>query len=250
MTPWMIDGGAQPDAGLRLFCFPFAGGGASAYHRWLRIAPPGIQVCAVEYAGRGMRIREEPYLRLVPLVRDLADRMTPYLDRPFAFFGHSMGGLVAYELTRLLLERGADLPRHLFISATAAPGQPPTRRSLLTASDAEVLEELRDLGGTPRQLLDDRELMAMAVRTLRADYSVLGTYEFRRSAPLDVPITVFGGSADEVTPPARLRGWREHTAAGCRVRLFPGGHFFLHAVAEDLLATVADELAPVASVPA
>jgi medium-chain acyl-[acyl-carrier-protein] hydrolase len=246
--PWLIAPRPQAHKRFRLFCFPFAGGSASVYRRWPVLAAPHIDVCGVEYPGRGARLMEEPFVSISPLVRHLADLMQPVLDRPFAFFGHSMGGLVAFELVRTLRERGARPPDHLFVSGTAAPGRPPTRRSLYGATDAEVLDELRELGGTPPELLADKEMMAMAVRALRADYTVLGTYEYRATAPLDVPLTVFGGHADTVAPPAELRDWRAHGVAGCHFRFFPGGHFFLHDAAGDILRTVAERIAPAAQV--
>jgi medium-chain acyl-[acyl-carrier-protein] hydrolase len=248
--PWLIRQDPNPYADCRLFCFPFAGGSAGTYHRWPRLAPSHLDVCAVEYPGRGIRCGEEPFLRLGPLVRHLADLLEPLLTEPFAFFGHSMGGLVAFELAKTLRERGTRQPCHLFISSTAAPGLPLNRRPLTNASDAEVLEELCDLGGTPRELLDDRELMAMAVRVLRADYTVLGTYEYRPAAPLGIPMTVFGGRSDEIAPLADLRGWRAHTAVDCRFAFFPGDHFYLHDAAGDILTTVAGQVSAAPSVPA
>ena len=240
----MISPKPSPYAEPRLFCFPYAGGSASVYGKWPGLASRRMHVRGVELPGRGVRLGEEPFVSLPPLIRCLADQLEPLLDRPFAFFGHSMGGLVAFELARTLRERGCPSPRHLFISAAAAPGTPQSRRSLHDSSDEEVLEELRDLGGTPQELLDDKELMAMAVPTLRADYSVLGNYEYRESAPLDVPITVFGGRSDEIAPPADLRGWQSHTDAGYRIKLFPGDHFFLHSAAVEILKTVADAVCP------
>ena len=161
MNPWLIRQDPNPYAECRLFCFPFAGGSAGTYHRWPRLAPSRIDVCAVEYPGRGIRCGEEPFLRLGPLVRNLADLLEPLLTEPFAFFGHSMGGLVAFELARTLRERGTRQPRHLFISATAAPGLPPNRPT------ADHRERRGSVGGVARsrvehrgKLLDDRELMA------------------------------------------------------------------------------------------
>lgn len=241
-NPWLISQKPDPLAELRLFCFPFAGGGAAAYHTWLRDAPPRLHVCAVEYPGRGCRIAEDPYRSVPALVRHLADLLEPMLDERFAFFGHSMGGLVAFELTRILREHGAPMPRHLFISATAAPGRPRTRRTLHHATDEDVLDELRELGGTPRELLADRELMALAVRTLRADYTALGTYEYRDGEPIDVPTTILGGRSDTVVPTADLRGWREHIASEFRFQLFPGDHFYLYSAAADILRIVLDTL--------
>lgn len=241
-TYWMINQKPDPRAELRLFCFPFAGGSASAYHGWIRLAEPRLHLCGVEYPGRGARVEEEPYRSVPALVRHLADLLEPMLDRPYALFGHSMGGLVAYELTRLLRERGAPAPEHLYISATSAPGRPLGRALPHQATDAEVLDELRALGGTPPELLADRELMAMAVRTLRADYTALGTYEHRPADPLDVPLTVFGGRTDAIVPPADLRGWPAQTTAGCRLRFFPGDHFFLHAAAPEIVRIVLETL--------
>ncbi|MGW1374184.1 thioesterase II family protein [Streptomyces sp. NPDC002446] len=238
--PWLISQQPSPYAEFRLFCFPYAGGSASAYHQWPGLAPSAVQVCAVELPGRGIRLEEAACHSFGPLIRDLADRIEPLLKGPFAFFGHSMGGLVAYELTRALRERGAPQPRHLFVSASATPGSPPRRRSLHGASDAEVVEELVDLGGTPQWVLSDQELMALAVPTLRADYAALGSYDHRPGAPLEVPITVFGGRADTVVPPADLHGWQRLSTAGSRLRLYPGDHFFLNDAAEHILATVAE----------
>ena len=237
-APWLISQRPDPGARHRLFCFPFAGGSASVYHAWPRLAPRHLHVCGVEYPGRGARLREEPHLALPPLVQGLADLLEPMLTRPYAFFGHSMGGLVAFELVRTLRERGARLPDHLFISATLAPGRRSGRRSLAGATDQEVLEELRDLGGTPPELLADAELMALTARTLRADYTALGTYEYRDGDPLQVPFTVFGGWADPIASPSDLRGWRTHSAVGCRFRFFPGDHFYLTGAAPDILRLV------------
>lgn len=237
---WLVGRPAGPSARLRLFCFPFAGGSATAYHRWPRLASPRLHVCGVEYPGRGTRMDEEPFMSLTGLVRHLADQIGPMLDRPFAFFGHSMGGLVAFELARTLRDRGWPAPVHLFISAAAEPGRPPHRTALYRASDEEVVDELVKLGGTPPELLADRELMSMTARVLRADYTALGTYEFRRAAPLAVPMTVLGGRADPITAPAELRGWQAQTVAGCRFRMFPGDHFYLHGAAADILRTVED----------
>lgn len=239
---WSISQKPSPETELRLFCFPYAGGSAGVYSRWHRLASPRLHVRGVEFPGRGIRLQEEACFSLPALITNLADLVEPLLDEPFAFFGHSMGGLVAFELARALRERGAPEPEHLFISAAAAPGTVSSRRSLLASSDAEVLEELKDLGGTPQELLDEPELMAMVVHTLRADYTALGTYEYREGAPLDIPMTVFGGLSDEIAPIADLRGWQAHTAAGCRFQFFPGDHFFLNSAAGELLTTVLESV--------
>ena len=199
-------------------------------------------MCAVELPGRGTRIHEPPYRRLTPLVRALASSLEPYLDRPFAIFGHSMGGLLGFELARTLRDRGQPQPAHLFVSGMSVPGAARTRPAIHGAPDEDVKRELRVLGGTPRELLDDDELMSLMLPTLRADFSVLETYEHRPGPPLAVPITVFGGLSDPAVPSAGLPGWRAQPVLGARVHLFPGGHFFLHAAAGAVVRSVASAL--------
>ncbi len=242
-NPWFGRGEPEQGAAVRLFCLPYAGGSAAAYRDWHALAPGGVQVCPLELPGRGGRIDEPPVIRLRSLADALAGALAPHLDRPFAVFGHSMGGLLAFELTRTLRRRELPLPAHLFVSATAAPGTPRTRPPIHRASDADVVDELRLLGGTPREMLDDEELMALMLPTLRADFSVLETYEYRPEPPLPVPLTVFGGTDDPLVPVRVLDGWRDQSAAGARLRVLPGGHFYVHPAAAELMAVIAETLA-------
>ncbi|MFE0043492.1 thioesterase II family protein [Streptomyces albireticuli] len=235
---WTAGHEARPEAAYRLFCLPYAGGGAAVYHAWRDAAPGHIEVCAPELPGRGRRLGESPYSRLRPLVGALADAVADGLDRPFALFGHSMGGLLAFELTRTLRERGLPLPAHLFVSAMAAPGTSRRRPDMHNATDAEFHRELRFLNGTPRELLENDELMALMLPTLRADFSVLETYEHRPEPPLPVPVGVFAGTADPSVPLATLQGWRDQTTAGSRLTLFPGDHFFLHSAMTDVMTAI------------
>ncbi|MFF4159226.1 thioesterase II family protein [Streptomyces sp. NPDC001678] len=239
---WLTGQELRPEAEYRLFCLPYAGGSAAVYHKWRGAAPGRFQVCALELPGRGRRLTETPISRLRPMVKALADAIEGALDRPFALFGHSMGALLAFELTRTLRERGLPLPAHLFVSGAAAPGTPRRRPVVHSATDAELRQELRFLNGTPRELLENEELMALMLPTLRADFSVLETYEYRAQPPLPVPLTVFGGTADPSVPPTALHGWREHTTGSPRLQLFPGDHFFLHSAAPDVLAAIRDTL--------
>jgi surfactin synthase thioesterase subunit len=245
---WWLGGSsghpAESRADFRLLCLPYAGGGAAAFREWHRAAPPGVEVYALELPGRGSRLSETPFRRLGPLVRAVADSVEWALDRPYALFGHSMGGLLAFELTRALRRRGAPPPQHLFVSAAAPPGTRPTQPPLHCAPDHEVKERLRTLGGTPPVLLDNDELMDLVLPTLRADFSVLETYEYADEPPLPVPITAFGGLADRVVPPSALVGWRRESSEGARVRLFPGDHFFVNSAVAEVTGAVARVLGP------
>jgi surfactin synthase thioesterase subunit len=239
---WLPGQELKPLARYRLFCLPYAGGAAAIYRTWRYAAPGHIQVCALELPGRGSRSREMPFSRLAPLVKELAASLEDGLDQPFALFGHSMGGLIAFELARTLREQGAPAPVHLFVSATASPGTVPHHPPVHTAPEADIKQRLRDLNGTPEELLADEELMAMMMPVLRADFAVLETYEYSEEPPLEVPITVFGGLSDRVVSPAALAGWRGQSALASRLRLFPGGHFFIHSAAADILGAIAHAL--------
>lgn len=185
---------------------------------------------------------ETPVLDIPALVMDLADRIEPLLSSPFAFFGHSMGGVVAYEVTLELRKRGGVQPRHLFVSAASAPGGPTNHRALIDVTDDEVVEELRRLGGTPPELLDHPEVVRQAVRVLRADSIALGMYHHQDEAPLDSPLTVFGGLGDELVGLGHLRGWSRLTTGAFGLRLFPGDHFYLYPAAREVLAAVVRSL--------
>jgi medium-chain acyl-[acyl-carrier-protein] hydrolase len=240
---WLVGRELNPDAELRLFCLPYAGGGAAVYREWADLIPGDIQLCPLELPGRGSRMGEEPFVRLTPLVNALVDAFQTAFDRPFAFFGHSMGGLIAFELARALHERGDPVPVHLFISGKAAPGVPSPLTDVHSAADGDVMRRLRKLGGTPQVLLENAELMELMLPTLKADFSVIETYEHRVRTPLPIPMTVFGGVDDEVVPPPALEGWREHSSEGCRLRLFPGDHFFPHSATADITAAITQVLA-------
>jgi surfactin synthase thioesterase subunit len=241
---WLAGPVPSPYAELRLFCLPYAGSGAVVYRDWPSVVPERVQVCPIELPGRGSRNGEAAFTRLAPLANALAKALEGALDRPFALFGHSMGGLVAYELARTLRRAGGPQPVHLFVSATAAPGTAPAQPLVHCAAERDVKHRLRELNGTPREVLENEELMELMLPTIRADFAVLETYQYREEPPLPVPITVFGGTQDRAVPLANLNGWRGHSAVGCRLRLFPGDHFFLHSAAAEVIHAVSQILRP------
>ncbi|MCF6526382.1 thioesterase [Streptomyces sp. JJ36] len=226
------------DDAFRLFCFPYAGGNAAVYRGLRATAGPGLAVYAVEPPGRGRRMAERPYDAMGPLVAHLADALAPALDRPYAFFGHSLGGLVAFELARVLRARGARQPEHLFVSASAAPGSRRVRPVIHSATPDAVKQELRTLGGTPPEVLENDEVMEVVMPMLRADYAVLETYRHDPGPPLGMPLTVFGGTTDPVAPADLLEGWRAQSVHGARIRMMSGGHFYLHDAAAPVMAAV------------
>ncbi|MBD2411998.1 putative thioesterase [Nostoc calcicola FACHB-389] len=232
----------NPQANLRLFCFPYAGGSSAIFRTWSNSLPRNVEVCAVEYPGRGKQINLPPYTRLEALVKAIAPSLIPYLDKPFAFFGHSMGGLISFELTRLLRLEYNLKPFHLFISACRAPQIPRTKPPIHTLPDPELLEELRTLNGTPKAVLENPELMEIFLPILRADFAVLETYIYTPQQPLECPITIFGGWQDKEVSHESLQAWQELGMSTFSLQMLDGDHFFIHSHQNSLLKLISQEL--------
>jgi medium-chain acyl-[acyl-carrier-protein] hydrolase len=240
---WIIPFAPRPHAALRLFCFSYAGGSAHAFSPWVESIPKEIEVLGVQLPGRGARMFEPAYTSLPSLIPDLSAALLPLLTRPFALFGHSMGGLICFELTRYLRTHGMPKPQHLFVSGTGGPrNREPIIRS--TLSDDELIEELKSFNGTPSEVFQDSELMRIMLPTVRADFKLCETYVYQPGAPLETPLTVFGGLEDTDVKRERLDQWEEETKGKFSLRMFPGDHFYLHTARQLLLDALVKDLAP------
>lgn len=217
---------AAPSGALRIFCFPYAGGTAAAYCGWQDEFPEWIEICAIEPPGRRHRIREEPFRRLPDLAEAVLAVLADELNLPFAFFGHSLGALVAFEVARRLSRDNGPSPAVMFLSSAAAPQLRRDQRPVWNLPAAELLADLRAYGGTPAGLLEDPALLEVFLPILRADLEVFDTYSCDDMTRLDVPVCLYGGEQDEIVTAARLYAWRE-LADVVSVRLFQGGHFYL-----------------------
>lgn len=231
---WFVNSSPRPQADVRLFCFPFAGGGATIYRRWPQLLPDWIDVQAIQLPGREHRIRAPLYQSMGPLLAGLEAAITPLLDRPYAFFGHSMGGLVSYELARRLEHSLGKGPAHLFVSARRAPHLPLRRRTIHDMSTPALIQEIRRMGGTPPAVLREPELLKLILPIVRADFTVLETHEHVPSQPLSCPISAFGGAGDSGVSREEILGWGEYTSADFDSRFVPGGHFFIQTSPEVL----------------
>ncbi len=236
---------------VQLFCFAHAGGAASLYRRWQPLLPRGVEVVALELPGHGMR-RALPPLAHWPALLDtmygeLRARRDP--ERAFALFGHSMGSLIAYEMSHLMRERGAGTPVWYGASASVAPAHRKHETHWLTCTSAQLVDKLRTLGGTPEALLQDRDFIDMVMPAFRADFHLCGIYPEvfpadAGRAPLDCPIGVFTGRDDAATAEAgKVEAWGGATRGDCAFHTFAGGHFYLETQLEALLARVAEALA-------
>jgi medium-chain acyl-[acyl-carrier-protein] hydrolase len=226
----------------RLFCFPYAGAVAAIYRDWGNILPSSIGVYPVQLPGHGNRLNEPLFKRVDPLVESTAEALMPYLEGSFAFFGHSMGAIISFELAHLLRREHKPGPAHLFLSGRPSPHRIKKEPPTYDLPEPEFIEELRRLQGTPKEVLEHPELMSVLNPILRADLEICQTYEYEPRPPLDCPITVFGGLQDVDISREQLEGWRDYTTSSFAVRMFPGNHFFLHASAPVLLRMIVQDL--------
>jgi len=241
---WLVRFRPNPSAALRLFCFPYAGVGASAFFPWARELPGGIELVGVQLPGRESRIREKPIGSLSSLTTELVNFLHPHLDRPYAFFGHSMGALMCFELARELRRRDRPLPCHLLVSGQPAPQLPRRHDPLAHLPDADFVEQLHRRYGYALPEDDEQldELLDVMLPTLRSDVMVTDDYVHGAEAPFDCPITAFGGLDDPTVTRHELDAWRHQTRGLFRTRMLPGGHFYLESEWKFLVRFIVDSL--------
>jgi medium-chain acyl-[acyl-carrier-protein] hydrolase len=235
----------RPRAGhrFRLICFAYAGGNAATFLPWQDQLDPAIEVCAVQLPGRGARLLEPAPTAFEPLVRSLAEEIARLPPMPFALFGHSLGGLLAFEVARQCALRQLPQPRHLIVSGCNAPQCRGASRQLHRLPDDQLIEELRAYNGTPAEVLANGDLMALMLPTIRADFALVDSYRYRPGLRLNLPVTVFAGTGDTHCQPEQVSAWERETAAPCRVDWFDGDHFFIHDQQAAVLAHIGQALA-------
>lgn len=233
---------SPPSPGERLFCFPYAGGSPYLFREWAPHLGTGFELLALQAPGKGARILETPCTTVAGLVEGLLPAIEPLLDgRPFSFFGHSNGAMIAFELACRLQRRGLPRPRRLFLSGNPAPWTREHVRNYLQMPEDELVQVLRDLQGTPEQVLSDRELLKVVLPGLRADFALSESYRFDHPEPLDVATVLVHGDDDSFAV-ERTLAWQRHLARPAALHRLPGGHFFLHSHLRELTALVARTL--------
>jgi medium-chain acyl-[acyl-carrier-protein] hydrolase len=226
-NPWWYCPRPDDTAPLRLWCFPFVGGGAAVWHPWAGGLTGVAEVRAVRLPGRETRLHEPLFRRSEDLVAALAAQIAPHTGRPYAFCGHSLGAIIGFEVTRRLRALGTPLPRMLVVSGSRAPHRPRPESPLHPLDDPEFVAQLdARYGGIPPELLAQPDVLALLLPATRADLEVYETYTYRAAPPLDVPVLALGGEADQAVSRDDVLGWREHTRARFEADFFPGGHFF------------------------
>jgi medium-chain acyl-[acyl-carrier-protein] hydrolase len=225
---------------IRLFCFPYAGGGAGAYRDWPDALPAHIEPVAVVLPGREARFTEAPFRSMDAVVTHLAETLPRWLGKRFAFFGYSMGARVALALAQAMLQRGMPGPELLFVGGSPGPGlaiDVPGWRD----SDDDLAAHLCGLGGVPPEVAAQPELMSLMLPTVRADLTVVASWPYRHH-PVHTPIRAFAGTDDTYASPVRMKAWEAETRSWFRLTALPGGHFFLHAQTQQVADQVTADL--------
>jgi medium-chain acyl-[acyl-carrier-protein] hydrolase len=229
-------------AALRLFCFPYAGGGSAIFRDWAHALAPAIEVWAVQLPGRERRIAEPPIASIDGLVDALHEGLGMGLAGRYAFFGHSMGALLCFELARRLRQLGRDGPARLIVSGYRAPHLPDERPPIGELPLPAFVDELRRMNGTPAGVLEHDELLALVLPALRADFCAVEGYRYRPQPPIACPVFACGGRNDSDISGDDLSAWREHTAGAFGLQVFDGDHFYLHSQRDALCATLLEQL--------
>lgn len=235
----------QEWAGTRLLCFHHAGGAASAFNDWQRELGPHVTVLPVQLPGRERRAAEPRFTGIDALVADLDRSLDPLLNEgSYAFYGHSMGAIVAYNLALHRAERGRSLPFRLMVGAYPPPHVLAPITAALDLTDEQLARWLVDLGGMSEMLLAYPEWVQSALDLLRDDLRVCQSHRPPGDRPLPCPIDVFAGEDDPLLPFGEVAGWARHTTAVCRIHAMPGGHFFTQESSAVFLRTLTSLVSP------
>jgi medium-chain acyl-[acyl-carrier-protein] hydrolase len=242
-NPWIFCPRPLLSPQFRLICVPFAGRGASVYREWPQLMLPNVEMCALQLPGRENRPKDRPFTRLSEAVQEAAEVLQPYLDVPYALFGHSMGALICFELARTMRRQHRPEPVHFFASGRRAPQLIDPRPHMHPLPNEQFITEmLRRFNGIPSGVLREPELMELLLPMLRADVEMVETYEYAPEAALDCPITVFGGQDDTPARFDELVAWRPHTNHRFQTEIFPGGHFFIQSAQKQIVESVFRQL--------
>jgi medium-chain acyl-[acyl-carrier-protein] hydrolase len=225
----------QPQAKIQLFCFPYAGGGISSYLPWQKALGADIQVACFQLPGRGSRLFEPCIDSFQELIETLTSLVITHANRPYLFFGHSFGGLMAFEVTRALRKRQKTLPKHLIISACEAPHSRSQSKRLHELNDTDLKQALAQLNGTPTDVLENTELMRLLLPGIRSDFRLNAEYSYHFEPPLNLPLTVLTGQEDTHVHPQKLNRWQEQTSAEYKKHTILGNHFFIDTQREAVI---------------
>ncbi len=228
MSRWITRPKIINNPKLRLFCFPYAGSSAMVTYKFLVDAlPDNVEVCPVEFPGRGARMTEALIDDIELVVNDLKKSFENFKDVPFAFLGHSMGALVSYELSLKLKKDNLQMPYKLYLSAHRGPQLARCGKIMHTLNSEDFLDELVAMNGIAKELLEHKELLDLMLPIIRNDYKLCETYKYSNNVKLDIPFHVFGGDLDKDINHESLTAWEQLTEHSFDLDIIHGDHFFI-----------------------
>ncbi len=234
---------------LRLVTFPYAGASAVVYHQWASCLPPDIELITIQYPGRAGLINRKPCTSIGELAVESYETLLTLADKPFYFFGHSMGGAVAFETARMLCRSGQQGPKALILSACNPPQSTKSFNNRIhTLPDDLFLEAIQRYGGMPDEILKSPAMMSYLMPLLRADMKALDTWTCEPAEPLNIPMLVLGGDNDESVDLSRLPRWRDFTCSIFKFQIMPGDHFYIQdqlSMVVNTILGVIDGMSPV-----
>jgi medium-chain acyl-[acyl-carrier-protein] hydrolase len=233
---------SNPNNKIRLFIFPFAGGRASVFKNWGNYLSREIEICCLQLPGREERYREEPYVHINDCLQELSENYQKFIELPYVFFGHSLGSLFCYEVSRYFKSMNVPLPLHVFLSGARPPGKVTIEKSVSRLNDDELVNELKKYNGIPDNILNEKDYIKLFLPVIRADLSIMESYDYKNNYRFSMPITVFGGESDLAVEYKELKRWNNFTQAYCRIFILPGDHFFIFSEKMSVLSEINREL--------
>ncbi|MFJ2377740.1 thioesterase II family protein [Streptomyces sp. NPDC087769] len=229
---------APSDRRPLVIAFPYAGGGAAAYAEWRDLLDADCAVLPVHLPGRERRFQERPYRRMTHLVRDLVAEVGPLMDRRVVFWGHSMGASVAVALTLELARQGFPPPAQILVSGAGSPDRRDLKDLIHVLDDERLTARLHRYDGTPREVMDNPDLLALVLPVIRADFELIETWVRPLPAPLPAPLTVLYGKDDQSVSEYRVAGWPAYSDRPVDPKPFGGGHFFIREHAAEVAGII------------
>ncbi|QLE49257.1 thioesterase [Nostoc sp. C057] len=243
LNTWIFSPKLNTKAKLRFFCFPYAGGGTSLFRDWVNGLPSDVEVCQVLLPGHDTRIKEKPFSHLITLIETMVPSLLPYLDMPFVFYGHSMGALLCFEAARRLRKQHNLEPKHLFVSGSRAPQTPCFLKPTHHLPDNLFIDEInKRYKAIPKEILNNQEIMQLFLPVLKADFSIIETYEYTPDLPLNCSISAFGGLQDEMVNIEDIAAWQDQTSGKFTLQMIEGEHFFINHKKPEILKAISEQL--------
>ena len=236
-SSWIIFPKPNPAAKMRLFCFPYAGGGTSLYRPWAERLSDDIELGIIILPGREHRITEPLVNELTTIVSKIESNILSFLDKPFAFLGHSIGSLISFELMEVLNKNYNKKPDYYFVSAYAAPHIKNRKLRMSELGDDELINTLKNYNGTPPQVLENPLILEYLLPIVRADFSIYDNYKYVERETLNCPLSVFMGKEDDIEENA-LQAWRNYTDKEFELHKFNGGHFYINDYTEEVIEII------------